>query len=209
MSEEKPCVRQVIVVEGRYDRAAVLRAVDATVVETGGFHLFHDREQLEYFRMLAEKRGVILLTDSDGAGLVIRGKLRGMLGENCEILQAYVPRIPGKERRKDHPSRAGVLGVEAMDRETILLALRNCGADFGSSGRHRGGITKADLYDLGLSGTSESAARRLELQAALDLPRELSSNALLDALNATMTLEELRVLLQGTAQKSANDRDPS
>ena len=196
MNGDKPCVRQVIVVEGRYDRAAVLRAVDATVVETGGFHLFHDRERLEYFRKLAETRGVVLLTDSDGAGLVIRGKLRGMLGEKCEILQAYVPRVAGKERRKARPSKAGVLGVEAMDPETILKALQNCGADLGSGGRYRGGITKADLCALGLSGGTDSAERRRALQARLGLPRELSANALLDALNATTTLRELRELLE-------------
>ncbi len=196
MNGEKPCVRQVIVVEGRYDRAAVLRAVDATVVETGGFHLFHDRERLEYFRKLADARGVVLLTDSDGAGLVIRGKLRGMLGQKCEILQAFVPRVEGKERRKTRPSKAGVLGVEAMDRETIISALRNCGADLGEGGRFRGGITKADLCALGLSGGPDSSARRRELQKCLGLPREMSSNALLDALNATMTIRELRDLLE-------------
>ncbi len=196
MNREKPCVRQVIVVEGRYDRAAVLRAVDATVVETGGFRLFHDRERLEYFRKLAETRGIVLLTDSDGAGLVIRGKLRGMLGEKCEILQAHVPSVSGKERRKAHPSKAGILGVEAMDPETILAALKNCGADLGSGGRFRGGITKADLCALGLSGGPDSATRRRELQTRLGLPREMSSNALLDALNATMTIREVLELLE-------------
>ena len=205
MSGEKPAVRQVIVVEGRYDRAAVLRAVDATVAETGGFRLFHDRARIRYFRELALRRGIILLPDSDGAGAVIRGKLRGMLGEDCEILEAYVPRVEGKERRKDRASRAGLLGVEGMSPEVILRALERCGADFGGGGRFSGGISKADLAALGLSGGTGSAARRHALQERLGLPAELSSNALLDALNAMMTKEELARMLSAGPEEAEKE----
>ena len=195
MNGAKPAVRQVIVVEGRYDKAAVLQAVDAAVVETGGFHGMKDGETLGYLRKLAKERGVILLTDSDGAGQLIRGKLQGMLGE-AEVLQAYIPDVYGKERRKAKPSKEGKIGVEGMPREVILESLRRCGADFGCGGRREGGITKADLYALGLSGGQESAGRRSALQAALGLPQRLSANGFLDALNAMFSLDELRDILK-------------
>jgi len=197
VSGAKPAVRQVIVVEGRYDRAAVLQAVDAAVVETGGFHGLKDRESLAYLRKLAAQRGVILLTDSDGAGQLIRGKLRGMLGE-AEVLNAYIPDVYGKERRKAKPSKEGKIGVEGMPAAVILDALQRCGADFGEGGRARGGITKADLYALGLSGGGGSGEKRLALQTALGFPGRLSANGFLDALNALFTLEELKNMLAET-----------
>ena len=198
MSGAKPAVRQVIVVEGRYDKAAVLRAVDAAVVETGGFHGLNDRETQQYLRKLAHERGVILLTDSDGAGQVIRGRLRSLLGE-AEVLSAYIPDVYGKERRKAKPSKEGKIGVEGMPPDVILAALQRAGADFGEGGRREGGITKADLYALGLSGGEESAVRRAALQSALGFPQRLSANGFLDALNALFTLEELKEIL---AEKS-------
>ena len=197
MSGETPAVRQVIVVEGRYDKAAVLRAVDAAVVETGGFHGLNDRQTLQYLRKLARERGVILLTDSDGAGQLIRGRLRGLLGE-AEVLSAYIPDVYGKERRKAKPSKEGKIGVEGMPPEVILAALKRAGADFGEGGRRRGGITKADLYALGLSGGGGSGDRRLALQSALGFPQRLSANGFLDALNALFTLEELKKVLAET-----------
>ncbi len=209
MTGEKPTLRQIVVVEGRYDKAAVLSVVDATVVETGGFHIFHDPQTVDYLRKLAQTRGVILLTDSDGAGAVIRGKLKGMLGDT-EVLQAYVPDIFGKERRKRAPSKEGKLGVEGMPGNVILEALRRCGGDFGSGGRTAGGISKADLYALGLTGGGESKAKRLALQRALGLPERLGTNGLLDALNAFLALPELeRILGSGTQDVDLTEKEKS
>ena len=132
----KPRVKEVIVVEGRYDRNALLQAVDATVVETGGFSVFNDREKLAFLRRLAEKRGLILLTDPDGAGFVIRNYLKGAIPRQ-QVKQAYVPDIAGKERRKRHPGKEGKLGVEGMRPEVLLEALRHPGGG-GRPGPRRG-----------------------------------------------------------------------
>ena len=154
----KPRVKEVIVVEGRYDRNALLQAVDATVVETGGFSVFNDREKLAFLRRLAEKRGLILLTDPDGAGFVIRNHLKGAIPRQ-QLKQAYVPDIAGKERRKRHPGKEGKLGVEGMRPEVLLEALRRCGATLeGEDAPAPGGdLTKADMMDKGLVGPDSSS----------------------------------------------------
>ena len=189
----KPKIREVIVVEGRYDHNTLAQVVDAKVVELGGFAVFHDAERLALLRRLAETRGLILLTDSDGAGFVIRNHLKGTLPKD-KVKQAYIPDIAGKERRKRRPGKEGKLGVEGMDPATLLSVLRRCGATFEVEGEETPvgePITKADLFALGLSGGSGSAERRLALTKALNLPEKLSPNALLDVLNLLMTKEEL------------------
>lgn len=187
-------VEQVIVVEGRYDKNTLSQIVDAVIIETEGFGIFSDKEKLSLLRRMAEKRGLVILTDSDGAGFVIRNYLKGAI-DPALVKHAYIPDIPGKERRKSAPSKEGKLGVEGMDRQTILAALRNAGVSFEgeaetqkTTGKDR--ITKADLFACGLSGGEGSGQRRLELQKRLDLPERLSPNALLDVLNALMTREE-------------------
>ena len=191
----KPRVKEVIVVEGRYDRNALLQAVDATVVETGGFSVFNDREKLAFLRRLAEKRGLILLTDPDGAGFVIRNHLKGAIPRQ-QLKQAYVPDIAGKERRKRHPGKEGKLGVEGMRPEVLLEALRHAGATIEGEEPPAAGarITKTDLYAAGLTGGADSKAARQRLLAQLDLPEHLSTNALLEVLNALMTREEFQKL---------------
>ena len=134
----KPRVRQVIVVEGRYDKNALLQVVDAVIVETGGFSVFHDREKLAYLRRLAAARGVILMTDPDGAGFVIRNHLKGVLPPE-QILQAYVPDVYGKERRKRKGGKEGKLGVEGMPPAVLLEALRRCGATWEGEAAYQGG----------------------------------------------------------------------
>lgn len=189
----KPKIREVIVVEGRYDHNTLSQVVDAAVVELGGFAVFHDAEKLALLRRLAETRGLILLTDSDGAGFVIRNHLKGALPKD-RVKQAYIPDVAGKERRKRRPGKEGKLGVEGMDPATLLSVLRRCGATFEEEGEETPAgepITKADLFALGLSGGSGSAERRLALTKALNLPEKLSPNALLDVLNLLMTKEEL------------------
>jgi len=186
-------IKEVIVVEGRYDKNTLRQVVDATVVETGGFGVFKDRERLALLRRLAAQRGLILLTDSDGAGFVIRNYLKGAIPKE-QIKQAYIPDIYGKERRKTAPGKEGKLGVEGMRPEILLQALERAGATFEdgeSAPRGARPITKADLYELGLTGRADSAARRAELLRKLELPEHMTANALLEALNILYTREEL------------------
>ena len=186
----KPRIEEVIVVEGRYDRNMLLQVVNATVVETGGFSVFNDREKLAFLRKLAQKRGLIVLTDSDGAGFVIRNYLKGAIPTE-QVKQAYIPDIPGKERRKRKAGKEGKLGVEGMTPEILLQALRRGGATFVGEAAPSAAvpITKADLLDRGLIGPG-STQKRQQLLKNLELPEHLSPNALLETLNLLMSREE-------------------
>ncbi|MBQ9859513.1 MAG: DUF4093 domain-containing protein [Clostridia bacterium] len=185
-------IREVIVVEGKYDVIRLKSAVDGMVVPTDGFRIFKDKERLGMLRRLAAVRGLILLTDSDSAGGVIRNHLLGCIpAEQVKI--AYVPPRPGKERRKAAPSKEGLLGVEGMDNATVLEALRRAGATFEAADAPPArlmSLTKADLAAVGLSGGVNSAIKRQALLAALELPPTLSANRLLEVLNATVTPQE-------------------
>lgn len=187
---KKPRIEEAVVVEGRYDRNMLLQVVDATVVETGGFAVFNDGEKLHFLRKLAEKRGLILLTDSDGAGFVIRNYLKGALPKE-RIKQAYIPDVFGKERRKRKAGKEGKLGVEGMTPEILLEALRRSGATFSGedAAERQAAITKADLLEKGLIGAG-SAQRRRELLQKLELPEHLTPNAMLEMLNLLMSREE-------------------
>lgn len=194
-------VKEVIVVEGRYDKNTLSQVFDAVIVETSGFGVFNDREKLALLRRLAEARGLVILTDSDGAGFVIRNFLKGAI-DPALVKQAYIPDIPGRERRKRAPSKEGKLGVEGMSPEVLIEALRRAGATLGGEepARRAGGITKATLYELGLSGGPGSAEKRRALLKELDLPEKLSANALLDVLNALYTEAELREITGSVPQ---------
>lgn len=191
-------IRQAIVVEGKHDAVRVRSAVEAVVVTTDGFRIFKNDEQMALLRRLAESRGLIVLTDSDSAGGVIRGHLQGRIPAE-RLLQAYVPPVPGKERRKPAPSKEGLLGVEGMDAAVIVAALERAGAVFEDETAPRRdtlALTKADLMALGLTGTPDSAARRRALLSALGLPGYLSANRLLEVLNTTVTAEEWKGLME-------------
>ena len=200
----KPRVRQVIVVEGRYDKNALSQVVDAVIVETGGFSVFHDREKLAYLRRLAAARGGSLMTDPDGAGFVIRNHLKGVLPPE-QILQAYVPDVYGKERRKRKGGKEGKLGVEGMRPQVILDALRRAGATFAQQDESETPvhpvITKADFYEWGLSGSPDSTARRAAVLHALDLPEHMTANALLEFINAVGTHEQVAEIIQQYVEK--------
>ena len=185
-------VREVIVVEGRYDKNALKQVVDAIVVETKGFGVFNDKERLALLRRLAAERGLILLTDSDGAGFVIRNFLKGAVPKD-RLKQAYIPDVYGKERRKSAPGKEGKIGVEGMPPEVLLKSLEQAGATFedGMPDREHTPITKADLYELGLTGAPDSAARRAALLQKLGLPERMTANAMLEALNILYSREEL------------------
>lgn len=187
-------IKEVIVVEGRYDKNALAQVVDATVITLGGFSVFNDKEKLAFLRRLAEKQGLIVLTDSDGAGFVIRNYLKGALPQQ-QVKQAYVPDVAGKERRKRKGGKEGKLGVEGMSPDVLLTALRRCGATFEGE-EHvpaSAGITRADLMDKGLIGPG-SASRRAVLLQTLQLPEHLTTAGLLDALNLLLTRAEFDAL---------------
>ena len=189
-------VKEVIIVEGRYDVNTLSQIVDATIVETGGFALFKDKDKQEMLRSLAKRRGIIVFTDSDGAGFVIRNFIKGIVDPQY-IKNAYIPDIEGKERRKSAPSKEGKLGVEGMSPEIIITALKAAGAtidDCENYPRYEG-ITKADLYSMGLVGQQGSAQKRKILQKKLSLPEHMSSNALVKVLNIISSREELREML--------------
>ena len=188
-------VKEAILVEGRYDKIKLASLVDGVILEAGGFSLFRDREKLAYLKRLAKERGLILLTDSDGAGFVIRGKLASHIPPE-HLKHAYIPDVYGKERRKAKPSKEGKLGVEGMDLATLRAALERAGATILEGGNAPGPadqgepVTKSDLFQLGLSGKADSAQRRKELQRALGLPERLSANGLVQAINALYSREE-------------------
>ena len=184
-------IREAIVVEGRYDKNTLSQLVDAPIFETSGFGVMNNRELLAFLREVARRRGLIILTDSDGAGFVIRNYLKGALPKE-QVLHAYIPDIFGKERRKRQAGKEGKLGVEGMTPEILLAALRDSGAHIEGETAQAAGepITKLDLFELGLSGTADSSERRAALKRELSLPTHLSANGLLDALNVLFRREE-------------------
>ena len=177
-------IREAIVVEGRYDKNTLSQIVDAPIFQTDGFGIFKNQEQLTLLRCLAEKRGLIVFTDSDGAGFVIRNFLKGAIQPQY-LKHAYIPDISGKEKRKTAPGKEGLLGVEGMTPEIILNALQRAGATINDelTVTNCQQLTKSDLFFMGLSGSPDSSVKRKRLQKMLDLPEHLSCNALLEVLN--------------------------
>ena len=190
-------IKQAIVVEGKYDQNTLSQLVDTTIFQTRGFGVMHDKALLELLRKAARTTGLIIFTDSDGAGFVIRNFLKGALPKEG-VLHAYIPDIPGKEKRKRAPGKEGLLGVEGMTKEILLSALENAGADLGGEAEKRPGdtITKFDLYTAGLSGKPDSASIRAAFLEKLRFPAHMSANALLDALNLLYTREEFLALFE-------------
>ena len=189
-------IREAIVVEGRYDKNTLSQILDATILETSGFGIFKDKQQMALLRRVAEKRGLIVFTDSDGAGFVIRNHIKSAIPGKY-LKHAYTPDIMGKERRKSAPGKEGKLGVEGMRPEIILEALRRAGATIeGEEGPATRSITKQDLMALGLSGGADASAKRLALLKKTNLPERMSANAMLQALNLLYTLEELTTIVE-------------
>lgn len=198
-------IKEAVVVEGRYDAAKLRRLVDTTVVETGGFSLFRNRETVSLLRKLAQTNGLIVLTDSDAAGFVIRDHISGVLPKNG-VKHAYIPEVVGKEKRKTKPSAEGLLGVEGMEEETILQALLRAGATVeGESGYEPAApfLTKMRLYEDGLTGCENSAYLRKELLQALGLPRHLSANRLIEVVNSVCTEAEYKEIMETLRQKQS------
>lgn len=177
-------IKEAIVVEGRYDKNTLRQIVDTAVFTTEGFGVMNDKTKLNFLRTVAERRGLIILTDSDGAGFVIRNYLKGALPKE-NVRHAYIPDVLGKEKRKSTPGKEGKLGVEGMTPEILLEVLRRAGATFedGEAAAPKAAITKADLFEAGLTGGPDSKAKRAALLRKLNFPAHMTTNALLEALN--------------------------
>ena len=185
-------IKQAVIVEGKYDKQRLSEFIDAPIIPTSGFRVFKDKEKQNLIRKLAKDRGLLIMTDSDSAGLVIRNFLKGIVPADS-IINCYITCIKGKEKRKDEASKEGLLGVEGMDAETIKTALARCGVDVGDSKSqpYTHNITKSDLFELGLSGRENSALLRKRLMEELELPTYLSSNAFLEILNSLYSKQEI------------------
>lgn len=190
-------IKEAVIVEGRYDKIKLSSLVDAPIIETNGFRVFNDKEKQNLIRQVADTRGILVFTDSDGAGFVIRNFLRGAV-DKSKIKHCYIPQINGKEKRKKEKSKEGFLGVEGVSDEVILTAIRNSGAEILGEevSEKREEITKTDLYMLGLTGRENSEYNRKKLLNYLKLPSYLSTNAMLTALNCLYSLSELKTITE-------------
>lgn len=189
-------IKEAIVVEGRYDKNTLSQIIDAPIFETSGFGIFKDKQQMNLLRQVAQKQGLIVFTDADGAGFVIRNHIKSAIPAQY-LKHAYTPDIFGKERRKQHGGKEGKLGVEGMTQAVILDALRSAGATFvgQTQGATVGCLTKQDMMRLGLSGCADSSEKRKKLLKKLDLPEHMSANAMLQTLNILLTSDELETLV--------------
>lgn len=190
-------VKEAIVVEGNYDKTRLSSFIDGVIITTHGFAVFSNDDFVKTIQELSKKTGIVILTDSDSAGLKIRNFIKQKAADGV-VRHAYVPDIEGKERRKRHESKEGLLGVEGMSEEIIIKALRDAGCEIDDTVLEikEGGITKADMYTLGLSGTQGSALLRQKLANELNIPAKLSANMLLDVLNRLLTYDELVTIIQ-------------
>ena len=190
-------INEVIIVEGKSDKIKLERLVDTVIIETGGFRIFKDTEMRNMIRDLAEKRGIIILTDSDSAGFAIRNAIKGSV-DSKYIKNAYISEIKGKERRKRNPSKEGLLGVEGVSDEEILSALKRAGINLDETDETKeetDKITKIDLFEDGFTGGTNSSERRKHLEQKLNLPTHLSTNKLVEVLNILLTYEEYKSLV--------------
>ncbi len=185
---------QAVVVEGKYDKIRLSSLIDAVIIVTNGFGIYKNKELQSLIRFYAENQGIIVLTDSDAAGFKIRGMIKSIAAKG-KIYNAYIPEILGKEKRKDKPSKEGLIGVEGMEREIILKALENAGV-MGTEIQKGEKITYEDFYLDGLSGSSDSSHARKKIIEHLSLPKLLTAKALLEVLNSLMTKDEYKELVE-------------
>lgn len=188
-------IKEAVIVEGRYDKIKLSGIIDAPIIETNGFRIFKDKEKQSLIRQLAEKRGILIITDSDSAGFVIRNFLKGIIPEK-NIKQCYIPQLKGKEKRKAKPSKEGILGVEGIEDKEIISAIKKSNATIEGEVPHRiSEITKSDFFELGLTGRPNSKERREKVLKYFNMPTYLSTGAMLTALNVLVTKDELEKLL--------------
>ena len=191
---DKLVIPYPIIVEGKYDKIKLDSILDAQIISTDGFGIFKNQDLAKLIRKLAEKSMIIVLTDSDGGGKVIRSHITGMIPKH-RLIQLYVPQIKGKERRKQTPGAAGLLGVEGMDAQLLRNLFAPYATDDASAGRRENPLSKTDFYRDGLSGGENSRARRDAIALSCGLPAGMSANALLDALRMLLTYEEYLALV--------------
>lgn len=189
-------LRMPVIVEGKYDKITLENVVDALIIPTNGFRIFKDKEKCELIKTFAEREGIIVLTDSDSAGNMIRSYIKNIVG-NGKIINVYIPQLKGKEKRKSAPSKEGFLGVEGISKEELQKALERSGIDNIGCVENKNLITKTDMFLYGLSGTENSSENRKKLLTELQLPTNLSPNAMLDVLNVLMTKNEFEEMAQG------------
>ena len=189
-------VKEAIIVEGRYDKIKLSSIVDTPVIETNGFRVFKDKEKQNLIRQIANKRGILILTDSDSAGFVIRNFLKGSVPVD-KVKHGYIPQLSGKEKRKAEMSKEGFLGVEGVSEKIIIEAIRKSGATILNEKKKKktGGITKADFYELGLSGRENSAILRSKILKKMNMPSYLTANGMIAALNCLYSFEELKEIV--------------
>lgn len=190
-------IKMPVIVEGKYDKIALENVIDALIIPTNGFSLFKDKEKCRMIRALALKYGVAVVTDSDSGGNLIRAHIKKIVGNEGKITNVYIPQLKGKEKRKTHPGKEGLLGVEGMSKEVLIDAFKKSGLENGICQRPSAGITKLHLFERGLSGMPDSSERRKELLGKLELPTNLSPNAMLDILNTIMTFDEFCEVTDG------------
>lgn len=183
-------LKEAVIVEGKYDKIRLSSLIDALIIPTGGFSIFQDKDKRNWIRKLAKEKGIVILTDSDRAGREIRNYIQSIVGKEGTVYHAYIPEIFGKEKRKTKPSKEGTIGVEGTSDEIILKALNVAGITQDRSNSVSAGLTKADLMEVGLVGLGESAQKRRVLLEKLSLPKNLSANAMLKAINSSLSKEE-------------------
>ena len=185
-------IKEAVIVEGKYDKQRLQEFIDAPIITTSGFRVFKDKEKQELIRKLSKERGLLVMTDSDSAGFVIRNFLKGIVPDS-QIKHCYIPQIKGKEKRKDAPSKEGLLGVEGLSINVLREALIKSGVDVGQGSKlpQKELISKSDMFEMGLSGRDNSAHLRQQLMGELGLPTYLSANALLEVINSLYTKQEI------------------
>ena len=189
-----------MIVEGRYDKITLSNVLDAVIVPTDGFRIFKNAEKRALIRRMAQKNGVLIITDSDAAGRQIRAHIKNIC-EDADILNAYIPKIKGKERRKSTAGKEGILGVEGQSTEVLTRALIKCGITKKAKNENAAAVTKQDMYAAGLSGRADSASLRKSLAKFLEIPEGMSANALLDAINSLYTKTEFETAVKKWRQE--------
>lgn len=196
-------LKQAVVVEGKYDKIKLSSIIDAPIIVTNGFSIFKDKEKLDYIKEVAKKRGIVIMTDSDNAGFMIRNRILNAVGKDAEVINVYIPDVFGKEKRKKSASAEGKLGVEGIDTEVLRETLARFGVTSIESEESSDGkeITKTDLFALGLSGGENSESKRKTLLKRLDLPQNMTANSMLDALNIFLSYSEFKNICEDLFEK--------
>ena len=197
-------LKQAVVVEGKYDKIKLSSIVDAPIIVTNGFSIFNDKEKLNYIKAVAKKRGIVIMTDSDNAGFMIRNRILQAVGKDTEVINVYTPDIFGKEKRKKIKSAEGKLGVEGIDAEILRKTLEKFGVTANNAEKvncNGKEITKTDLFTFGLSGGENSEKKRKELLKKLDLPQNMTANGMLEALNIFLSYSEFENICEELFEK--------